>query len=436
MPIVPTDLTTEGFIASGATVYTTDSITPSANALVLAWVGNEDIFGTPSIPTLTGCGLTWVQIDTVQFGNLRLTLFRALGASPSSGAVTITFPASEWAAIWSITQFTDTDTSGTNGSGAIAQNAQNSDAAVGSSLTVTLGSAIASGNMAAAGWLFAVSDLGMNAGAGWTTIGIAQIPRPTTVLTAYNTTGDETATATTTSGGGRAGMAVELVAVISSLLVFVFDQGEFLADDPPPMPITAVPYETVMVEELIACGIAYPVLVVDSITPTDAATIGLGIAVLVDDQLTPGDFVDSGAITVQPLFIDVSDLEVESEFVVVSRTFTIDVSDAVVPAELVVAALLLELEVSDSAGAVEEVMLGSGSSLSVFDSLTPAGELNVVLVDVSDAVPVGDGAGAAPTFRVSVADLVEAGEVTERAFATHVFLDDLHFINGHSPRRE
>ena len=46
--------------ATDLTAYTTASITPSANALVLAWVVNRRFSGGAGTVTLAGNGLTWV----------------------------------------------------------------------------------------------------------------------------------------------------------------------------------------------------------------------------------------------------------------------------------------------------------------------------------------------------------------------------------------
>jgi hypothetical protein len=63
--ITATDLT-RGGSSSSSSSYTTASITPSANRLVLAWVTN-DRWSSPDIPTLSGNGLTWVQVNTVEW---------------------------------------------------------------------------------------------------------------------------------------------------------------------------------------------------------------------------------------------------------------------------------------------------------------------------------------------------------------------------------
>ena len=111
------------------TVYTTASISPSANKLILCLVTTaDDGFTAPIlVNSITGAGLTWVEVAEVQYDTIaspRVTLavYRALGPSPSPGALTITMdgPASE--ASWIIAEFGNVDTSGTNGSGAVVQN--------------------------------------------------------------------------------------------------------------------------------------------------------------------------------------------------------------------------------------------------------------------------------------------------------------------------
>lgn len=107
-----------------ATSYNTASITPTANALLLAFIETSQGGGTAGSPTLSGNGLTWVEILAVTYsGSIkRLSVFRAMGASPSAGAVTITSNGDTFThGAWKVVELTGVDTSGTNGSGAIVQ---------------------------------------------------------------------------------------------------------------------------------------------------------------------------------------------------------------------------------------------------------------------------------------------------------------------------
>jgi len=150
---------------------TTGSISPTGNRLVLAWIyqaGESE--GSTAQPSLTGNGITWVMMADVVFtGNAgmwpgRLTLFRGMVASPSSGVVTITWGSpTPMKVMWSIAEWSGVDTSGTNGSGAIAQqdtDYSNSDV---TTLAPTLASFGSPSNAVAAGfarinnsWSFAV----------------------------------------------------------------------------------------------------------------------------------------------------------------------------------------------------------------------------------------------------------------------------------------
>jgi len=129
MAIAGANLTASGS-TTDATSYATASVTPTADALVLASVvstGPDNT--TPNTPTCTGNGLTWVQVASNLFDDAgtvraRLTLFRAMGGSPSAGALTFDFGGqAQVRAAWTVSERTGVDTGGTNGSAAVVQNA-------------------------------------------------------------------------------------------------------------------------------------------------------------------------------------------------------------------------------------------------------------------------------------------------------------------------
>jgi hypothetical protein len=200
--------------------YATASITPTANALVLAWIVNTHASSANTV-TLSGNGLTWVQIDTQLFSsNLRrLTLFRAMGASPSAGAVTITVAGtSNTGAAWSITQYTGVDTSGTNGSGAIVQSNKNT-ATGASSVTVTLTNAFSSTTNGTAAGFAASANTAINhdSGGGWAELGDAGYGTPAArVESQWLATNDTTSVGTMSSGtSNMAGISVEIKSQIT-----------------------------------------------------------------------------------------------------------------------------------------------------------------------------------------------------------------------------
>ncbi len=162
---------TAGDAGSGASSYATASITPSANALVLAYIHSFGSGGPGNTPTATGCGLTWVVVASfVPSGNNRVTLFRAMG-SPTSGAVTFDFAGQNQSIpCWTISQFTGVDQTGTNGSGAVVQSVTGT--AFTNNLVITLA---AFGNAANAGYgAFNISAVAtISPGSGFTQLGEA-----------------------------------------------------------------------------------------------------------------------------------------------------------------------------------------------------------------------------------------------------------------------
>lgn len=121
-----TALTTGSSVAD-ASQFTTAEIVPTASAVVIVFVSSiKPIIqlATVATPKLTGCGLTW-QLEKSVFdsdGDRRLTCFRAMGKTPTRGALTINFSDQiQNICAWSVFEYTDVDTTGVDGSGAIGQ---------------------------------------------------------------------------------------------------------------------------------------------------------------------------------------------------------------------------------------------------------------------------------------------------------------------------
>lgn len=137
MPITHAHLTTNGS-ATDATSYTTASISPSANKLILATVYCANA-GSPPAPTLSGNSLTWVEHGTIMDAgtDVRVTVFRAMG-SPTAGTVLIDFGATTiLQCLWTFSEFDGVSTGGTNGSWAVGPAVTNQNTSS-TSLTVTL----------------------------------------------------------------------------------------------------------------------------------------------------------------------------------------------------------------------------------------------------------------------------------------------------------
>lgn len=151
--------------------YITGSVSPGANYLILVTVLSRASSGTTNIPTLTGNGLTYVQVATkiTSDNTNRITIFRAMGSAPTAGAITIDFAIqTQLYCHWDVTHVTPVDTSGTNGSGAVLQSATASDETTNTTLLITL-AAFASANNAAYGSFRAGNTV--TPGSGFTELG-------------------------------------------------------------------------------------------------------------------------------------------------------------------------------------------------------------------------------------------------------------------------
>lgn len=198
------------------TSYATASITPSADKLIIAIVTSSK-GSAPDVPTLAGCNLTWVQIATNNYdstGTQRtMTMFRALGSSPTSGAVTATFAGTQTACTIIIDEITNADTSGTNGSGAIVQSATNAEASMASAtFTVTL-AAFSNTNNATYGAFSNGDSTTPTAGTSFTGIGAAATTTPIIKsMSEFQAANDTTVTFEAAAGNTAGGIAIEIKA--------------------------------------------------------------------------------------------------------------------------------------------------------------------------------------------------------------------------------
>lgn len=214
---------TSGSDANNATNYTTASVTPGANRLVLLIATSSrntlnDCVAN-DISSITGNGLTWAAVDkqcfsTASIPTQTVQIWRSMGASPSSGAINFNVSsATQLNAAWIVVECDGVDTSGTNGSGAVAQSAIN-QVNPGTGLTVTLG-AFGSANNATLGAFAIQNSEAITVGSGFTSLA-----NPTQVdggnnisLNAqWKTTNDTTVDASWVSSLDAGGVAIEIVA--------------------------------------------------------------------------------------------------------------------------------------------------------------------------------------------------------------------------------
>ena len=218
MPISVTVLTSGGTSTDGAGPHSTASITPSANKLILAAIAYAAT--VPAAPTTSGNGLTWVAIDsqTYNSGFAGVTLFRAMGATPSAGAMSFDFTGAtnNLGASWVIFEAGGVDTSGTNGSGAVVQSAKGSG--TDTTLTVTLGAfdALPNATVGVFGW-DVNTDANLGVGTGFTEVGRADTGGAENIssFAEYLLGNDTSVDATNSASVAVGGIAIEVKASVA-----------------------------------------------------------------------------------------------------------------------------------------------------------------------------------------------------------------------------
>lgn len=137
-------VTTSGS-GSGAGPFTTASWTPSNNNLYLCYVMGAGSGAFSGNFAISGNGLTWVSVAqqiNASDNTEVVQLFRALVTSgASAGTASITAPVSMASVEWIIIEVTGASTSGTNGSGAVPNSAENQTRDSGSpaAFSITIG---------------------------------------------------------------------------------------------------------------------------------------------------------------------------------------------------------------------------------------------------------------------------------------------------------
>ena len=124
---VAANLLTSNFNATDLASYTTASVAPTADRLVLACIWADcATANSPAVDSLSGAGMTWDLLGAQEqteggTDDERLTVFRSQSSSPSSGALTIDFGADTQRVVaWTIVEFSGCK-SGDNGVQAIRQ---------------------------------------------------------------------------------------------------------------------------------------------------------------------------------------------------------------------------------------------------------------------------------------------------------------------------
>lgn len=197
------------FGGTGITSQATASVSPSANALVLLCleISRDAVTGL----AVTGNGLTWVQVATpyTESGYVTAAIFRAMGASPSTGAVSASWNEGSFDVNYELLQVTGVDTSGTNGSGAVVQSVTGGGFAI---TSLTLSYTIATGNGGVAVFGQRGATFGSTPRSGWTELSDAGISSGGALETQWRADPDTAAGASFAGAANIAAIAVEVKA--------------------------------------------------------------------------------------------------------------------------------------------------------------------------------------------------------------------------------
>jgi len=214
---VPTITNLTSGAGSAATSFATASVAPTSNRLILVAVHAYISTGSvqPATPTVTGNGITYAlvqaqDVDTSGVDRATEWVFRGLAASPTSGAVTISFGAVTMTrCAWSVDQSdSDIDLSSTNGAGAIAQKVGATSAGA-TSLSVSYSPAMRSDSAGYSAWGHQVQEA-KTPRTSWTELSDVTSVTLANMETQFFSGTDTAASASWTTSSRAGGIAIEI----------------------------------------------------------------------------------------------------------------------------------------------------------------------------------------------------------------------------------
>jgi hypothetical protein len=224
MAITAAKLGTSLHTSTDASSYTYASATYSNNKLYLLFTNTSIASGTaPTVDTVSGGGITWVEVGTAggraYSGTVRrVQCFRGLVTSgATTGALTLTLSGTSTQMHAVVLEFDGMDTSGTNGSGAIVQIVTN--IATATSLTVTL-AAFGSSDNRPVGWFCHRANEATANGTGYTELddGTGTTPSAGSEAEWHATTADTTPNASWATSSDSGGIGIEVKAAAAGVI--------------------------------------------------------------------------------------------------------------------------------------------------------------------------------------------------------------------------
>lgn len=215
--LVPTaTLLTEGATTTDGLTFVTASVVLTANKLYLLFLGDgcTTAGGATTAPSgVASTGATWVQIafDQRSTSNQAHGVFRTMvGSTQATSTITITYAATQHAQTWHIVEVGNVMTTGTNGSGAVAE-VVTGEATTTGSVSLT---GVSAGNAAIGGFSMNSSVAGnfTGFGTGWTQVGTTQAVATPSLGAAvgFSPTGGTTMQVNMAGGQAWSGAVIEL----------------------------------------------------------------------------------------------------------------------------------------------------------------------------------------------------------------------------------
>lgn len=181
--------------------YTTASWTPTANRLLLLFVGSNT---TPS--SVSGNGVTWTLVRTQVNGAFRMCLYAGIATSPTTGATTISHSGTDSQQSWAIIEANESvDISG-GAAAAIVQSAGNNAS------PVTL-SAFSNINNATVGGIRSIASTSFTPGSGFSELNDTASSE-TSMQTQYKSTNDTGVDWSGFTASGITAIAAEIKSIL------------------------------------------------------------------------------------------------------------------------------------------------------------------------------------------------------------------------------
>lgn len=293
MTIAATNLTANRDSTDAAS-YTTASVSPTGNDLILVAVLNSK-GTTPDTPTISGGGVTtWTQVATrLRSTANRLTVFRGVApASPTPATIVIDFAgATQTSCAWSVGDYSGCDTGGTNGSNAIVQEVDN-DFAGATSASITL-AAFGDAANATYGAFHHGANETTTAGTGFTRLSDVFGSAPSNALMVeFRNDNDTTVDASWSSSSPSIGIAIELKSAATGTTVTPSEAQVVLATQAPTVAsdTTVTPSAAAVVLQTQAPTVSVTIPVGNGTYPAHLIEFAPGIAA--SAVPSSGDWVD------------------------------------------------------------------------------------------------------------------------------------------------